>query len=85
MELVRGCIECGRLSESYETETLNWFRLEGQLRVAEYARDQNAIRKISGDLEATIGKRTELRAAIEQHEAAFHKGGTQAGPMTMGA
>jgi hypothetical protein len=85
VDLVRGCAECLRLSESYEAETMSWFRLEGQLRIAEYGRDQNSVHRISADLAGVARRRTELRAAIEQHESEFHKDGSQAGPLTMRA
>ena len=85
MQLVQGCEECRRLTESYEAETMKWFRLEGHLRIAEYGRDKASARRIASELEATTCKRSELRILIAQHEADCHDRGANGGPLVMGA
>lgn len=76
MDKVEGCAECTRLAQAYESETMAWFRLEGQLRIAEYGRDAAAAERIAKDLDGVTRRRSELRAAMERHRNEFHAGGT---------
>jgi hypothetical protein len=85
VQLVQGCEECRRLTESYEAETMKWFRLEGHLRIAEYGRDKTSAGRIASDLDATTRKRSELRALIVRHEEDCHNRRANGGPLVMGA
>jgi len=85
MEVVRGCVECLRLAEAYEAETMMWFRLEGQLRIAEYGRDEESAGKIAKDLDATTRRRTELRTGMDAHQKDSHTNGKTGSPFVMGA
>lgn len=85
MDDVTGCMECRRLAQAYETETLAWFRLEGHLRIAEYGRDEESAQRIAFDLDAATQRRTDLRNAIAQHKNEFHNGGSHSNPCVMGA
>jgi len=64
---------------------MNWFRLEGHLRIAEYGRDPDAVSRIASELDATTRQRNEVRAAIEKHKHDFHSGGSQTNPLAMRA
>lgn len=66
------CEVCRRLSEEYEAATMEWFRVQGQLRVAEYARDENATSRIIAELSRISGRRQALREAREKHEIEQH-------------
>ena len=66
------CQVCRRLSEEYEAATMEWFRVQGQLRVAEYSRDENATARIIAELSAISARRQELREAQDKHEVAQH-------------
>ena len=72
MTFVEGCDECKRLSSAYEAATMEWFRLQGQLRIAEFSRDKEASHQIVAELNATARKRQTLREAIESHHLAVH-------------
>jgi hypothetical protein len=75
MDTVEGCAECSRLAEAYESETMAWFRLEGQLRIAEYARDEVTSGKIAAELDKVAKRRVALRAEMDRHRAEFHANG----------
>lgn len=80
MNSAKGCAECYRLSEAYEKATMAWFRLEGNLRIAEYGRDEESVLNIARELAATAEKRDLLRSEIERHQATMHpKTSTAAG------
>ncbi len=66
------CEVCRRLSDEYEAATMEWFRVQGQLRVAEYARDENATARIIAELSEISSRRQALREAKEKHELEQH-------------
>lgn len=66
------CEICRRLSDEYEAATMEWFRVQGQLRVAEYSRDENATSRIIAELSAISTRRQALREAKEKHELEQH-------------
>ncbi len=72
MSFVEGCDECRRLSSAYEAATMDWFRLQGQLRIAEYSREKDISEKIVAELNATAKRRQTLRDEIELHQATAH-------------
>ncbi len=72
MGAVERCSECGRLAHDYETATLEWFRIEGNLRIAEFGRDTEALRSLTAELEALELKRRMLRDAIAVHRCPVH-------------
>ena len=72
MNSVKGCAECHRLSESYEKATMAWFRLEGNLRIAEYGRDEESVLALVRELAATGEQRDSLRSAIARHQSETH-------------
>ena len=85
MDIIRGCAECKRITDAYESETMSWFRLEGHLRIAQHGRDKSAIERIATELDATTRKRTELRAELKRHKQSAHGGGSGAASLTMRA
>lgn len=74
MEVVEGCGECKRLAEAYEAATITWFRLEGNLRIAEYGRDKAAAEKLAAELGEKTRHRRELRDAMNKHRTDAHPG-----------
>ena len=66
------CEVCRRLSDEYEAATMEWFRVQGQLRVAEYSRDENATGRIIAELSRISARRQTLREAREKHELEQH-------------
>jgi hypothetical protein len=72
LTFVEGCDECKRLSAAYEAATMEWFRLQGQLRIAEFSRDKEASHRIVVELNATARRRQSLREEIEAHHLAVH-------------
>lgn len=66
------CEVCRRLSKEYEAATMEWFRVQGQLRVAEYARDENATARIISELSGISARRRTLRETREKHEFQEH-------------
>ena len=80
MNFVGECPECRRISGKYETATLEWFRVQSQLGIAEHLRDANISAKIVGEL-ALIGKRRQVlrdmsdRHIVKAHKSVVAKGG----------
>jgi hypothetical protein len=72
MNMIDGCAECGRLSTAYEAATMSWFRLEGNLRIAQYGRDENSSQELAAELAAVTEQRLRLRAASELHRTEKH-------------
>jgi hypothetical protein len=66
------CALCQRLSAEYEAATLEWFRVQGQLRVAEYSRAEESSNRIIAELSAITARRNALREAIEKHNNESH-------------
>jgi hypothetical protein len=76
---MEGCEECRRLSAAYEAATMEWFRLQGQLRVAEYSREAEASDRIVAELNRIARRRQSLREEIENHDLAVHPRTSTAG------
>lgn len=72
MNLTGDCKECRRLSAEYESATMEWFRVQGQLRVAEYSREEESSNRIIAELTAITARRQALREAIRIHELEMH-------------
>jgi hypothetical protein len=66
------CEVCNRLAADYEAATMEWFRVQGQLRIAEHSRDENASSRIIAQLSDIAERRHSLRSAKEQHELDKH-------------
>lgn len=73
MSIVEGCKECQRLSAVYEAATMEWFRLQGQLRIAEYSHEEEASHRIVAEINLVARKRQTLRDELEQHDLSAHR------------
>jgi hypothetical protein len=51
---------------------MDWFRVQGQLRVVEYAGDDEASARIVAELSAIAGRRRALRDALAEHVERAH-------------
>jgi len=72
MNFTGACEECKRLSAEYEAATMEWFRVQGQLRVAEYSREEESSNRIVAELGLITARRHALRDAAEKHELRMH-------------
>jgi hypothetical protein len=72
MNSVTECKTCQSLAAEYEAATMEWFRLQGQLRVAEYSREANASDSIVAELSQIATRRHALGEARKQHELDKH-------------
>lgn len=72
MNFVADCNECQRLAAEYEAATMEWFRAQGQLRVAQFSHEQESSDRLRAELSAISGRRDQLRAAAEKHEFIMH-------------
>ena len=72
MNFVGTCTVCKRLSAEYEAATMEWFRVQGQLRVAEYSREDESSTRIIAELSVITARRHALREAAEKHDAEKH-------------
>lgn len=72
MNFVDGCAECQRISAEYESATMEWFRVQNQLRIAEYSRDDEMSNRIVTELEAIAKRRQGLRESGQQHIQSIH-------------
>jgi hypothetical protein len=72
MKFVATCEECRRISAEYEAATLEWFRVQGQLRVAEYSREEEASSRIVSELSRITARRQRLREEAARHENDKH-------------
>jgi len=72
LNFTEGCQDCRRLSAAYEAVTMEWFRVQGQFRVAEYSREQEASHQIVTQLNLIARRRQELREETEQHVLTAH-------------
>jgi len=72
MNFVGTCEECKRLSAEYEAATMEWFRVQGQLRVAEYSREDESSTRIIAELSLITARRHALREAAEKHDLENH-------------
>lgn len=66
------CKECQRLSDEYEAATMEWFRSQGQLRVAEFSREEECANRIAAELNAISLRREALREAAQKHDLKTH-------------
>jgi hypothetical protein len=72
MKFVGTCEECKRLSAEYEAATMEWFRVQGQLRVAEYSPEDESSSRIIAELSLIAARRHALRDAAEKHDFDVH-------------
>ena len=72
MNFVDGCSECRRISGKYEAATIEWFRVQGQLDVAQHLHDPESSAKIVTDLANIAKRRQSLRDTAERHIAKAH-------------
>jgi hypothetical protein len=72
MNFVAGCETCRSLSAEYEAATMQWFRVQGQLRVAEYSREAEASTRIIAELNVISARRNAIRDAVEKHNIEKH-------------
>ena len=72
MSFAGDCKECQRLSAEYEAATMEWFRVQGQLRVAEYSREEESSNHIIAELGVIAARRHALREASEKHRLEAH-------------
>jgi hypothetical protein len=72
MDFAGPCKECRRLSAEYEAATLEWFRVQGQLRVAEYSREEESSNRIIAELSLITTRRHALRETLQAHELEVH-------------
>lgn len=72
MNFVAGCKECHHLAARYEAATMEWFRVQGQLRVAEFSREEESSSRIFAELSAIAARRNALRRTFEKHETEAH-------------
>jgi hypothetical protein len=79
VSIVEGCKECQRLSAAYEATTMEWFRLQGQLRIAEYSHEDEASYRIVAEINSTARRRQSLRDETEAHELSAHRRTSTAG------
>jgi len=72
MNFVANCKECQRLSVAYEAVTIEWFRVQGQLRVAEFSRENGLSHTIVGELTKLAAHRQAVREEAEKHTLDAH-------------
>jgi hypothetical protein len=75
---VEGCAECQRISAAYEAATLEWFRLQGQLRIAEYSSAERESDSLVAELTAVAKRRQTLREEASTHTLDAHSRATGA-------
>jgi hypothetical protein len=51
---------------------MEWFRLQGQLRIAEYSADEDASHRIVAEIQSIGKRRQALRGEIEKHNLTVH-------------
>ena len=72
------CPDCERLSADYESATIRWFRLESQMRIAEFGLDREATLHIAGEMAIVDESRGTLRQALHDHISCDHSESTRA-------
>lgn len=72
MNFIESCEVCQRLSDAYETATMEWFRVQGQLRVAEFSHDDEASGRIVAELTEIAKRRQALKQRSETHRLQAH-------------
>jgi hypothetical protein len=65
----KGCLECKKLLESYESATMAWFRAEGKLRIALHNSDEKSSKRLALELNSMGEHRDTLREAIGRHRS----------------
>lgn len=73
------CKTCQRFAEEYEAATMEWFRVQGQLRIAEYSRAADSSDLIVAELSRIAARRHALREARQDHEIEMHPRTNSAG------
>jgi hypothetical protein len=79
MNFVDDCAQCKRISGKYEAATLEWFRVQGQLDVAQYLYDPAKSAGIVSELSAIAKRRQALRDAAMHHIENAHATRTAGG------
>jgi hypothetical protein len=79
MNFVDGCAQCKRIAGEYEAATLEWFRVQGQLDVAQYLQDPEESTGIVSELAAIAKRRRALRDAVMHHIENAHATRTAGG------
>lgn len=72
MSSPKQCKVCTKFFAEYEAATIEWFRVQGQLRVAEYSCEREASDRIVAELSKIAGRRHSLREAMSKHELEAH-------------
>jgi len=72
MKFVEDCPECQRLSAQYEAATLDCFRAQNEIGIAEYFRKRDSIIRSVEELRAILKRRQSLRDQAEEHLAREH-------------
>lgn len=72
MNFIESCEVCQSLSEAYETATMEWFRVQGQLRVAEFSHDDDVSGRIVAELTEIAKRRQALKQRVESHQLEAH-------------
>jgi hypothetical protein len=72
MNFDASCEECRRISSEYEAATMEWFRVQGQIRIAEYSHDDEASNRIIDELSRITARRQRLREEAEKHQLDRH-------------
>ena len=67
-----GCEECLRLWREYASATNEHIRSDNKLRLAVLERDHEAIKQLTPGVDAAEKNRSDLRAAIADHENGGH-------------
>ena len=68
------CPECKKLGDAYEAATVAWFRLQGNLRIAQFSHDEESTSRAAEELDRMTRKRDELRDALTRHQENAHPG-----------
>ncbi len=71
-DLTEQCPECRRLSREYEAATMDWFRVQGQLRIVEFSGDDESSDRIVSQLSAIADRRRTLRDTLAEHVERQH-------------
>jgi hypothetical protein len=72
------CPDCERLSGDYESATIRWFRLDSQMRIAEFGLDRDSTLRIASEMASLDLSRTALRQALHEHTSLAHSEATRA-------
>ena len=67
------CAECEKLSAEYESATIRWFRLDNQMRIAEFGLDPEASARIASERAGVGELRLSLRRKLHDHFSQQHE------------